>query len=116
MYLCLCVCVSAQTEVVTDDEDGLQHYNGQGGASGSSGHQEHKKKRGLRRLFGRLKRSSSQDFEGSRERGGAGGAAEVGEGEFKRGGIRATASARLAWNRDVKGRMLVLVSRLSQKD
>lgn len=95
----------AQTEVVTDDEDGLQHYNGQSGSSGSSGHQEHKKKRGLRRLFGRLKRSSSQDFEGSRERGGAGGSGEMGEGEFRRGGIRATASARLAWSRDVKGRI-----------
>ncbi|GFO30402.1 liprin-beta-1, partial [Plakobranchus ocellatus] len=93
----------AQTEVVTDDEDGLQHYNGQGS---SGGHHEYKKKRGLRRLFGRLKRSSSQDFEGSRERkSSGGGVAEVGEGEFRRGGIRATASARLAWNRDMKGRI-----------
>ena len=75
--------------MVTDDEDGLQHYG--------HAHGEYKKKRGLRRLFGRLKRSSSQDFEGSRER--------DGEGEFRRGGIRATASARLAWNRDLKGRM-----------
>ncbi|XP_005099772.1 liprin-beta-1 isoform X2 [Aplysia californica] len=80
----------ANTEVVTDDEDGLQHYG--------HAHGEYKKKRGLRRLFGRLKRSSSQDFEGGRERG-------DGEGEFRRGGIRATASARLAWNRDVKGRI-----------
>ncbi|XP_059175562.1 liprin-beta-1-like isoform X3 [Physella acuta] len=79
----------AHTEVVTDDEDGLQHY----------GHdpREYKKKRGLLRLFGKLKRSSSQDFEGSRER--------APDGEFKRGGVRATASARLAWNRDMKGRI-----------
>ena len=82
---------TANTEVVTDDEDGLQHYG--------HSHGDHKKKRGLRRLFGKLKRSSSQDFEGGRERDGDGG------GEFRRGGIRATASARLAWNRDLKGRM-----------
>jgi len=82
----------ANTEVVTDDEDGLQHYG--------HSHGDHKKKRGLRRLFGKLKRSSSQDFEGGRERDGDGG------GEFRRGGIRATASARLAWNRDLKGRIL----------
>lgn len=81
----------ANTEVVTDDEDGLQHYG--------HSHGDHKKKRGLRRLFGKLKRSSSQDFEGGRERDGDGG------GEFRRGGIRATASARLAWNRDLKGRI-----------
>ncbi|XP_055900833.1 liprin-beta-1-like isoform X3 [Biomphalaria glabrata] len=80
---------AAHTEVLTDDEDGLQHYG--------HDHREYKKKRGLLRLFGKLKRSSSQDFEGSRER--------APDGEFKRGGVRATASARLAWNRDVKGRI-----------
>ncbi|CAL1547274.1 unnamed protein product [Lymnaea stagnalis] len=79
----------AHTEVVTDDEDGLQHYG--------HDHREYKKKRGLLRLFGKLKRSSSQDFEGTRER--------APDGEFKRGGVRATASARLAWNRDMKGRI-----------
>nr|KAG5700320.1 hypothetical protein BaRGS_002666 [Batillaria attramentaria] len=39
----------AHTEVVTDDEDGLQHM----GVSGSS-HPDHKKRRGLRRLFGKM--------------------------------------------------------------
>ncbi|GFR70337.1 liprin-beta-1 [Elysia marginata] len=97
---------SAQTEVVTDDEDGLQHYNGQSRGSSSGEHHQQKKKRGLRRLFGRLKRSSSQDFEGSRERGAGGSTSgELGDGEFRRGGIRATASARLAWSRDMKGRI-----------
>lgn len=81
---------SANTEVVTDDEDRVQHD------ISSQGHGGCKKTHGLRRLFGRLKRSSSQDFEGSRERR---------DGEFKRGGIRATASARLAWNRDIKGHL-----------
>ena len=38
--------------------------------------------------FNRLKRSSSQDFEGGRER--------LEGGEFRRGGVRATATARLA--------------------
>ncbi|CAG5130733.1 unnamed protein product, partial [Candidula unifasciata] len=80
----------ANTEVVTDDED-RDHNSGYG-------HGEYKKKHGLRRLFGRLKRSSSQDINGSHERGG--------DGEFRRGGIRATASARLAWSRDLKGRIM----------
>ena len=37
----------ANTEVVTDDEDGLQHMGN------SPSPQEHKKRRGLRRLFGK---------------------------------------------------------------
>ncbi|KAK7487843.1 hypothetical protein BaRGS_00020890 [Batillaria attramentaria] len=80
----------AHTEVVTDDEDGLQHM----GVSGSS-HPDHKKRRGLRRLFGKLKRSSSQDFEGGRDR-------LDGAGEFRRGGVRATATARLGWSQRTK--------------
>ncbi|XP_067654644.1 liprin-beta-1-like isoform X2 [Haliotis asinina] len=75
----------AHTEVVTDDEDGLQHL----GHGSNIAHD--KKKRGLRRLFGKLKRSSSQDFDGDRE------------GEFRRGGVRATATARLGWSKDLKG-------------
>ncbi|XP_046369102.1 liprin-beta-2-like isoform X4 [Haliotis rufescens] len=75
----------AHTEVVTDDEDGLQHL----GHGGNMAHD--KKKRGLRRLFGKLKRSSSQDFDGDRD------------GEFRRGGVRATATARLGWSKDLKG-------------
>lgn len=45
MHVCCCV---AHTEVVTDDEDGLQHM----GVAGPIG-VDHKKRRGLRRLFGR---------------------------------------------------------------
>lgn len=75
--------------MVTDDEDKVQPYG--------RAHAESKKLHGLRKLFGHLKRSSSQDFEGSREKGE--------DGDFRRGGIRATASARLAWNRDGKGLM-----------
>ncbi|PVD33441.1 hypothetical protein C0Q70_04697 [Pomacea canaliculata] len=78
----------AHTEVVTDDEDGLQHM----GVAGPIG-VDHKKRRGLRRLFGRLKRSSSQDFEGGRDRH---------DGEFRRGGVRATATARLGWSQRSK--------------
>ncbi|XP_076450431.1 liprin-beta-1-like isoform X3 [Babylonia areolata] len=80
----------AHTEVVTDDEDGLHHRG-----LGSSANHDPKKRRGLRRLFGKLKRSSSQDFEGGRD------SAEGGE--FKRGGVRATATARLAgWSQRTK--------------
>ena len=43
----------------------------------------------------RLKRSSSQDFEGGRD--------HVDTGEFRRGGVRATATARLAgWSQRTK--------------
>ncbi|XP_041366133.1 liprin-beta-1-like isoform X3 [Gigantopelta aegis] len=75
----------AHTEVVTDDEDGLLHMGHQSGSS-----HEGKKKKGIKRFFGKLKRSSSQDFDGDRPE------------EFRRGGVRATATARLGWSRDVK--------------
>ncbi|XP_062591155.1 liprin-beta-1-like isoform X2 [Saccostrea cucullata] len=73
----------ANTEVVTDDEDGLQHV-------GTSRPPDVKKKKGIRGLFGKLKRSGSQDFH-ERERD-----------QFRRGGVRATATARLGWSRDVR--------------
>ncbi|XP_052799700.1 liprin-beta-2-like isoform X6 [Mya arenaria] len=76
----------AQAEVMTDEEDGSHH-------SGNHPAQTHevKKKKGFFRFFGRLKRSGSQDFH-ERER----------TDEFKRGGIRATATARLGWSKDIK--------------
>ncbi|XP_055957605.1 liprin-beta-1-like isoform X4 [Patella vulgata] len=76
----------AHSEVVTDDEDGLQHF-------GTNGIHQEKKRRGLRKLFGKLKRSSSQDFDGDKNR----------QDEFKRGGVRATATARLGgWSQQLK--------------
>ncbi|KAJ8299004.1 hypothetical protein KUTeg_023064 [Tegillarca granosa] len=78
--------LSAHTEVVTDDEDGLQHI---GMAAGSP--LEVKKKKGLKKFFGKLKRSGSQDFH-ERER----------SEQFRRGGVRATASGRLGWSRDMR--------------
>ncbi|KAJ8299008.1 hypothetical protein KUTeg_023068 [Tegillarca granosa] len=78
--------LSAHTEVVTDDEDGLQHI---GMTAGSP--LEVKKKKGLKKFFGKLKRSGSQDFH-ERER----------SEQFRRGGVRATASGRLGWSRDMR--------------
>ncbi|KAL4225281.1 interacting protein [Mactra antiquata] len=72
----------AQAELGHDEEDGRH--------SGSY-HPEVKKKKGLLRFFGKLKRSGSQDFH-ERER----------SDEFRRGGIRATANARLGWSKDHK--------------
>ncbi|XP_063398148.1 liprin-beta-1-like isoform X4 [Mytilus trossulus] len=77
----------AQTEVVTDDEDGLQHLSGIAGGMPMDA----KKKSGLRRFLGKLKRSGSQDFH-EREK----------TEQFKRGGVRATASGRLGWSKDTK--------------
>lgn len=76
----------AQSEAVTDDEDPNLIGHSAGGY-----HPEVKKKKGFLRFFGRLKRSGSQDFH-ERER----------TDEFRRGGIRATATARLGWSRDIK--------------
>lgn len=45
------------------------------------------KNRGLRSIFGKIKRSNSGNLEDL-----------PGDGEFRRGGIRATAGARLGWN------------------
>lgn len=44
------------------------------------------KNRGIKKIFGRMKRSGSGNLEDL-----------PGDGEFRRGGIRATASARLGW-------------------
>ncbi|KAK3104207.1 hypothetical protein FSP39_025312, partial [Pinctada imbricata] len=105
------------TEVVTDDEDGLQHTTarppdikkkkGIRGLFGKYGlyfmyyspifilngifhSPDIKKKKALKGVFGKLKRSGSQDFH-ERERE-----------QFRRGGVRATASARLGWSRDAR--------------
>ncbi|XP_066561534.1 liprin-beta-1b isoform X17 [Amia ocellicauda] len=51
-----------------------------------------KKARGIKKLFGRLKRSQSTTFNPD----------EMSEGEFKRGGVRATAGPRLGWSRDLQ--------------
>ncbi|XP_051465965.1 liprin-beta-1 isoform X17 [Apus apus] len=50
-----------------------------------------KKARGIKRLFGRLKRSQSTTFNPD----------DMSETEFKRGGTRATAGPRLGWSRDL---------------
>ncbi|NXM41619.1 LIPB1 protein, partial [Gymnorhina tibicen] len=50
-----------------------------------------KKARGIKKLFGRLKRSQSTTFNPD----------DMSESEFKRGGTRATAGPRLGWSRDL---------------
>ncbi|XP_010002435.1 PREDICTED: liprin-beta-1 isoform X2 [Chaetura pelagica] len=50
-----------------------------------------KKARGIKRLFGRLKRSQSTTFNPD----------DMSETEFRRGGTRATAGPRLGWSRDL---------------
>ncbi|NXF07728.1 LIPB1 protein, partial [Smithornis capensis] len=50
-----------------------------------------KKTRGIKKLFGRLKRSQSTTFNPD----------DMSETEFKRGGTRATAGPRLGWSRDL---------------
>ena len=49
------------------------------------------KNKGLRSIFGKIKRSNSGNLEDL-----------PGEGEFRRGGVRATAGARLGWNNTPK--------------
>ncbi|CAH1787238.1 unnamed protein product, partial [Owenia fusiformis] len=52
--------------------------------------QEIKKKKGLKKFFTKIRRSSSQDLEQEMEQ----------NSEFKRGGVRATAGPRLGWSKD----------------
>ncbi|XP_023151742.2 liprin-beta-1b isoform X5 [Amphiprion ocellaris] len=52
-----------------------------------------KKAKGIKKLFGKLKRSQSTTFNLDDN---------VPEGEFKRGGVRATAGPRLGWSRDLQ--------------
>lgn len=52
-----------------------------------------KKSKGIKKLFGKLKRSQSTTFNLDDN---------VSEGEFKRGGVRATAGPRLGWSRDLQ--------------
>lgn len=48
------------------------------------------KSKGIKRIFGKLKRSNSQHLENA-------------PGEFRRGGIRSTAGPRLGWSKELKG-------------
>ncbi|XP_056907981.1 liprin-beta-1b isoform X3 [Takifugu flavidus] len=50
-----------------------------------------KKSKGIKKIFGKLKRSQSTTFNLDEN---------LAEGEFKRGGVRATAGPRLGWSRD----------------
>ncbi|XP_065813511.1 liprin-beta-1b isoform X3 [Labrus bergylta] len=52
-----------------------------------------KKSKGIKKLFGKLKRSQSTTFDLDDN---------LPEGEFKRGGVRATAGPRLGWSRDLQ--------------
>ncbi|KAM9375870.1 liprin-beta-1b isoform 4-T5 [Pholidichthys leucotaenia] len=52
-----------------------------------------KKSKGMKKLFGKLKRSQSTTFNLDDN---------LPEGEFKRGGVRATAGPRLGWSRDLQ--------------
>ncbi|XP_036375730.1 liprin-beta-1-like isoform X3 [Megalops cyprinoides] len=52
-----------------------------------------KKARGIKKLFGKLKRSQSTTFNPDDD---------LSETEFKRGGVRATAGPRLGWSRDLQ--------------
>ncbi|XP_073327729.1 liprin-beta-1b isoform X1 [Pagrus major] len=52
-----------------------------------------KKSKGIKKLFGKLKRSQSTTFNLDDN---------LSEGEFKRGGVRATAGPRLGWSRDLQ--------------
>ncbi|GAB1608453.1 liprin-beta-1-like isoform X5 [Argonauta hians] len=77
----------AQSEIAPDDEDIIGRH---GNARNRLHHTDSGRWKGFKRFIGRLKRSSSQDFDGDMNE------------EFRRGGIRATAGARLAWSKDLK--------------
>ncbi|TNN57391.1 Liprin-beta-1 [Liparis tanakae] len=59
----------------------------------STNPESRKKSKGIKKLFGKLKRSQSTTFNLDDN---------LPEGDFKRGGVRATAGPRLGWSRDLK--------------
>ncbi|CAD7088011.1 unnamed protein product [Hermetia illucens] len=69
--------------VIEDSNDPPRSFTPQPTASPSLG----QKSKGFRSIFGKIKRSNSGNLEDL-----------PGEGEFKRGGVRATAGARLGWS------------------
>uniref|UniRef100_A0A8C8LSI0 SAM domain-containing protein n=1 Tax=Oncorhynchus tshawytscha TaxID=74940 RepID=A0A8C8LSI0_ONCTS len=92
---CVCVLNPAETERNgTDHLDlaGAPPDKPQGGDSSQtlpSSPEAKKKSRGFKRFLGRLKRSHSTSL-------------DLEETEFRRGGVRATASPRLGWSRDLQ--------------
>lgn len=69
--------------MIEDTNDGPRSFTPQPSPSPSLG----SKSKGLRSIFGKIKRSNSGNLEDL-----------PGDGEFKRGGVRSTAGARLGWN------------------
>ncbi|XP_053719085.1 liprin-beta-1 isoform X1 [Synchiropus splendidus] len=91
------------------DLAGLPVKKPHGGALRPSSPDTKKKSRGLRRFFGRLKRSHSTSFNLD----------DAPDVEFRRGGVRATAGPRLGWSRETQNnssRSSVPFSRWSTED
>lgn len=84
----LCSTIIAGTEKIIDDTDLHGSYTTQTSPSPSMSHKS-KGSGTLRSIFGKLRRSNSGNLEDLPLDGGS---------EFRRGGIRATACARLGWN------------------
>jgi hypothetical protein len=77
----------AKTEA---EEEALKDALAQEYKALQAGGGDQKKKKGFKRFFGRLRRSSSQDLDDERMD------------SFKRAGLRATAGPRLGWSRDLR--------------
>ncbi|KAM3869976.1 liprin-beta-1b [Diretmus argenteus] len=94
---------SASAPMLAETEQGTDHLDLAGlpqrSANSDSTHtlpttpEGKKKSKGIKKLFGKLKRSQSTTFNLDDN---------LSEGEFKRGGVRATAGPRLGWSRDLQ--------------
>lgn len=88
---------AGSTSTLEADRKGTDHLDLAGMSPQKSGSphptspETKKKSKGLRKLFGRLKRSHSTSFN-----------LDEAEVEFRRGGVRATAGPRLGWSREPK--------------
>lgn len=103
---------AGSTSTLEGDRKGTDHLDLAGtspqkpGTPSPTSPETKKKSKGLRKLFGRLKRSHSTSFH-----------LDDAEMEFRRGGVRATAGPRLGWSREPKHQAVsVPFSQWSQED
>ncbi|KAK1167118.1 liprin-beta-1-like isoform X1 [Acipenser oxyrinchus oxyrinchus] len=92
LYLCIAETEKEGSEHI--DLAGMPHRSAEadGSQTSPSSPDSKKKARGIKKLFGKLKRSQSTTFNPD----------DMSDTEFKRGGVRATAGPRLGWSQDLQ--------------
>lgn len=89
----------AETEkvVIEDSNDGVNSFSPQASPSLN-------KNKGIKKIFGKMKRSGSGNLDDL-----------SGDGEFRRGGVRATAGPRLCWSQPPDSKRYAQITNLHQQ-